>query len=172
EESRRRLRNRGGERNIIRREQVERFTFQSGDLSSYLILPHPEQFLIHLGFGLESLVDNQALRNRLLPQAVAGFAQAAQVTPQRIDLIEQPGVDRLGKAALGLDRVGNAERTDKRIEPRSLRNIDDQFAQTKKRIAFGGGHEIDASRLAKRDGVHSVNDIPHHLGQVARDKQI
>ena len=60
-----RLRGRRVERNIIRREQVERFTFQSGDLSSYLILPHPKQFLIHLGLGLESLVNDQALRNRL-----------------------------------------------------------------------------------------------------------
>jgi hypothetical protein len=112
------------------------------------------------------------LCDRLFPKAVAGFVQPAEVAPQRIDLTGQSGMDRLGQAALGLDRIWNAERADERIAPCNLRDIGDQLAQTKKRIALACRNEIDAARLAKRDCVHHVDDLAHHLGQVTRDEQV
>jgi hypothetical protein len=119
--------------------------------------------VVHLGLRLELLIDDQALRDGLPSQAVAGFAQAAEITSQRIDLIEQSGVDRLGQTALGLDRIWNAERADERIEPGHLRDIGNQLAQTKKRIALSCRHEIDTAHLAKRDCAHPVDDSSHHL---------
>jgi hypothetical protein len=61
------------------------------------------------------LIDDQALPDCLLPQAVAGFAQAAEVTTQRIDFIQQSRMHGFGKPAFGLDRIGNAERADERL---------------------------------------------------------
>jgi hypothetical protein len=85
EERRRSISGCGVGRNGLRSEKVERLPFQSGDTGSHLILPHSEQVLIHLGLRFELLVDDQALRDRLLSQAVAGFAQSAEITPQRIE---------------------------------------------------------------------------------------
>src|SRR5262245_53739222 len=51
----------------------------------------------------------------LLPQAVAGFAQAAEVTPQRIDFIQQARMHGFGKPTFGLDRIRNAKRASERL---------------------------------------------------------
>src|SRR5262249_35874369 len=53
-----------------------------------------------------------------------------------------------------------------------MRNAGDQLAQAKERIALALRHEIDSASLAKRDGVHSVNDLSNHLRQIARNEQI
>src|SRR5262245_65609800 len=78
----------------------------------------------------------------------------------------------VGEAAPSLDRVANAERANEGPRPCGLRDAGDQLAHAKQRIALTLRHEIDPARLAKRDGVHSANDLAHHLRQVARDEQI
>ena len=89
--------------------------FQPGDACAYFVLSQPEQFLIHLCFRLELLINDQALRDRLLSQPVAGFTQAVEIAPQRIDFIQQSRMHGFGKPTFGLVRIGNAERADERL---------------------------------------------------------
>jgi hypothetical protein len=96
---------------------------------------------------------------------------ASPACHKRIDLIEQPGMNRLGQAALGLGRVGNAGRVYERIESYHLRDIGDWLSKAKERVALTPRHEIDTTRLAKRDCIHPADDLAHHLRQVACDKQ-
>src|SRR5262245_27102274 len=77
-----------------------------------------------------------------------------------------------GQTALCLNRIGNAERANEGSWSCGLRYAGDQLAQTEERIALALRHEIDTARLAKRDGIHSVNNFTLHLRQVARYEQI